>query len=56
MVNFWQVLILLFFFGIFLLLAFYMGYNAGLKKEHLIKEKELPEPINFAEEDEEETE
>jgi hypothetical protein len=38
-------LITLFLFGVFILVAFRMGYMAGQAKETLIKVKELPEPV-----------
>jgi len=56
MVSFWQVIITMLIFGSFIIFSFYLGYNAGLKKDNLLKEKDLPEPVNmFSDYEDEET-
>ena len=51
MVNFWQVVVLLIFYGAFIIGAFIIGYRAGIHKEGLIVEKKLPDAVNLMEDD-----
>ena len=56
MVDFWQVVVLLIFFGSFIVMSFIIGYRAGIHKEGLIVEKKLPDAVNLMDEEFEEEE
>jgi len=43
----YELLILVPVFGVFVLLAFRMGYNAGKAKETLVKVENIPEPVEI---------
>jgi len=53
MVTFWQALIMVLLFGVFMLASFVIGYRAGRKEERLIVTNDLPDPVNLQIDDEE---
>jgi len=43
----WEILVLFALFGIFIIVAYQMGYRAGQAKETLINFKEVPSPVDI---------